>query len=439
MMSRKKLFGLIGMVMVISLAGCQFDTSMLVSGKAKKSEVPTDVVVSVVEEENSALLAEGNSEESLSGEGLSEVPSSEEPSEEIPEEEPKPVAHEVYLGDFKAMSNARFLDVSGIDCSELDVEGFLDSMTELEQINMKDTNLTNDQYAALQDAHPDTRILWNIKTRYYTIPTDTVGFSTLIGYNDSRRLYNEDMKYFRYCTDMVALDFGHCCVSDLSFLEYMPNLKVLIIVENYPSDGSSRRLKDITYLKYCTKLRYLEFFANDVQDISSLQYLTELEDLNFCYNPVESTDAIKNLPHLQKLWIYGTHIPYEQLQELREIYPDCRIVTSGSGSVDQGWRSGDHYLAMRNMVKNNVIDPVYADTPEEAAEAKKASKDALRRAALDSAAQREAQKALEEAATALEEEAPAPEEAAAASKEEAPAPKEETPAPAEGVETGTEP
>jgi hypothetical protein len=226
------------------------------------------------------------------------------------------------------------------------------------------------------------------------------------------------MKYFKYCNDMVALDFGHCCVSDMSFLKYMPNLKILIIVENYPSDGSSRRLKNITDVKYCTKLRYFEFFANDVQDISSLQYLTELEDLNFCYNPVESTEYIKNLPHLQKLWIYGTHIPYEQLQELREIYPDCRIVTSGSGSVDQGWRSGDHYLAMRNMVKNNVIDPVYADTPEEAREAKIASREALKRAAEDSAAERAA--AAKEAAEEETENEESAEEKANPAEEAAP-------------------
>ncbi|MBQ6638500.1 MAG: hypothetical protein IJH82_07585 [Lachnospiraceae bacterium] len=402
-MKRKQWMLIMSTVLVISMAGCQLD--------AFSSEMPdvnptTEVVEMPSEEASEEILAES-----------SEETASEDASEEV-KEEPKPAAREVYLGDFKAMSNARYLDVSGIDCSELDVAGFLDSMTDLREINMKDTNLTNDEYSELQDAHPDTRIIWNIKTRYYTIPTDTVGFSTLIGYNDSRRLYNEDMKYFKYCNDMVALDFGHCCVSDISFLKYMPNLKILIIVENYPSDGSSRRLKNITDVKYCTKLRYFEFFANDVQDISSLQYLTELEDLNFCYNPVESTEYIKNLPHLQKLWIYGTHIPYEQLQELREIYPDCRIVTSGSGSVDQGWRSGDHYLAMRNMVKNNVIDPVYADTPEEAREAKIASREALKRAAEDSAAERAA--AAKEAAEEETENEESAEEKANPTEEAAP-------------------
>ena len=68
--------------------------------------------------------------------------------------------------------------------------------------------------------------------------------------------------------EFADIDIGHCCVSDLSFLEYMPELRVLILVENYPTDGSSRRLKDISALKYCPHLRYLEFFANDLKDIS---------------------------------------------------------------------------------------------------------------------------------------------------------------------------
>lgn len=305
----------------------------------------------------------GNSEpvSEIPTEAVSELASMvEEESESEPEPEPEPDPVPVKLGEeFEVMSNTEEVDISDIDVSELDMDEFFASMTHLKKLTMKNCGLDNDGYAALQDAHPDVKIVWDIKTRWWTIPTDSVGFSTLIGLNDNRRLYNDDVKYFKYCTDMVALDIGHCCVSDLSFLEYMPELRVLILVENYPTDGSSRRLKDISALKYCPHLRYLEFFANDVKDISVLAELKELEDLNFCYNPVESTEAIKDLPNLQKLWIYGTRIPREELQELREIYPNTTIVTSGSGSVDQGWRSGPHYEAMRNMVKNNVIDDVY--------------------------------------------------------------------------------
>lgn len=110
-----------------------------------------------------------------------------------------------------------------------------------------------------------------------------------------------------------------------------------------------------------SKLRYLELFANNISDMSVLKNLTELEDLNLCYNPVTTTEPIRELPNLQRLWIYATDIPAKEIAALSTLYPDTQIVTSGSGSVDQGWRSGAHYDAMRSMVINNVIDEVYRE------------------------------------------------------------------------------
>ncbi len=90
-----------------------------------------------------------------------------------------------------------------------------------------------------------------------------------------------------------------------------------------------------------------------------MQYLTELEDLNISYNSVSSIQYMRNLPHLQRLWMEHTYIPYSEYVELTQLYPNAQIVYVGEGSIDQGWRSGPHYWAMRNMVKNNVIDDIY--------------------------------------------------------------------------------
>ena len=288
----------------------------------------------------------------------------EQPSEEesIPEPEPEPVLVKL-TDDFEVMSDTEEVDISGIDVSTLDMEAFLDSMTKLKKLTMKDCGLDNDGYAALQDAHPDVRIIWDIKVKTYTIPTDSVGFSTLAN-EFQPRLDDEDCKYLKYCTDMVALDLGHNYITNVDFLEYMPHLRVLILVDNFDSPSKRVRLSDISKLKYCKHLRYLELFANNITDMSVLSELKELEDLNVCYNPVNSGEPFKDLPNLQKLWIYNTSIPWQEINELKELYPDVKMVTSGSGSVDQGWREGEHYKAMRNMVSNNVIDDVYAFDPE---------------------------------------------------------------------------
>jgi len=257
------------------------------------------------------------------------------------------------------MSDTEEIDITGKDVSSLDMESFLDQMTGLKRIIMKDCGLDNDGYAALQDAHPDVRIIWNIKVKTYTIPTDSVGFSALLANQHQARLYDSDTKYLKYCSDMIALDLGHHFVEDLSFLQYMPNLRILILVDNYSPSGSGIRLQDISALKYVPHLRYLELFANNIEDMSVLSELKELEDLNICYNPVRTAAPFRDLPNLQRFWVYNTGIPADEIQELREIYADARVVTSGTGSVDQGWRHGEHYWAMKNMVSHNVIDDVY--------------------------------------------------------------------------------
>ena len=268
---------------------------------------------------------------------------------------PEPVSLE---NGFETVSTETELDLSGMDLSWVDMKAFLKKMPRLKRLTLKECGLDNDGYAALQDAFPDIRMIWNICVKGYIIPTDSVAFSALLADEYQPRLSDEDTKYFKYCTDMVALDLGHHHIEDLSFLEYMPNLKVLILIDNYSPYGTGR-LRNISKLKYCPHLRYLELFANNISDMSVLSDLKELEDLNVCYNPVKSSAPFRDLPHLQKLWIYETLLTPKALDELRELYPDTTIVTEGYGSVDQGWREGEHYEAMRNMVINNVMDDVY--------------------------------------------------------------------------------
>lgn len=275
-------------------------------------------------------------------------------------EPPAPDPVPVQLGDvLETTSDTPELDISGIDVSELDMDAFLDAMTGLEKITMKDCGLDNDGYAALQDAHPNVKIIWDIHMQTYTVSTDAVAFSALLGDEYQARLVDEDIKYFKYCTDMVALDLGHHHISDISFLEYMPQLRVFILVDNCYDLQTGDRLFDISPLQNTPHLRYLELFNNHIKDMSVLEKLTELEDLNLCYNPVESTKAFRSLPNLKKLWVYATSIPEEELAALHDLYPDATVVTEGWGSVDQGWREGERYEAMRNMVINNVIDDVY--------------------------------------------------------------------------------
>lgn len=272
-------------------------------------------------------------------------------------------AADEWIREHGIYKEASYVDISHNDVKDIDIDAVIEKLPNLERLVMVDCGLDNDGYAALQDRHPDIKIVWEIVLEHWTIRTDVVAFSTFKTTAEEFYLNNDEAYYLKYCNELVALDLGHNYVSDLSFLEYMPELKVLILVDNVKEkDGETlRHLTDLSEVGYCTKLRYLEIFANNVSDFSFMENLTELEDLNISYNSVSSIEYMQNMPNIKKLWMEHTYIPYSGYQTLCRLYPNARIVASGEGSVDQGWRSGARYVAVRRMFRENVIDDIYRD------------------------------------------------------------------------------
>ena len=247
------------------------------------------------------------------------------------------------------------LDLSGHDLAGLGVDLYqvFELLPGLTRADICKTGFTNEEYAALQDAFPHIRMIWEIVWHHWTFRTDVVAFSTMKTCAQTFFLYDEDAQYLRYCTDLVALDLGHNRVHDWSFLQYMPNLKILIAVDN--------QVKDLSWIQYTPKLEYLEFFVGYVTDLSFLQYTPNLKDLNISYNRVSDATYLYDLPNLERLWMEHTRIPYKEFQKLKKTYPDAKIVRDGEGSIDQGWRKHERYYAMRDMFKNNYVHELFAD------------------------------------------------------------------------------
>ncbi len=248
--------------------------------------------------------------------------------------------------------NAERLDLSGINLRNSNVDKLFDNMPNLKTVKLIDCGLSNDGYAALQDKFPRIRMIWDIQFSRRKLRIDSVGYSSFRGGALDQWMTDEDAKYLKYCRDMVAVDLGHNPVHNLDFLQYMPNLKILIMVDNHG-------LKDLTNLRYVPQLTYFELFVNSVSDLSVFQNLHQMEDLNISYNPISSTEYLKDFPKLQRMWMESTRVPYDDFLELCEIYPDATMVYYGSGSVDKGWRVGSHYNAMRAIVKDNEENEVY--------------------------------------------------------------------------------
>ena len=282
----------------------------------------------------------------------------------LPEEEPAEEARDKtreWMDDMGIDPAASELDLSGTDLSGVNMGRLLKYLPELRKLTLLDCGLSNDDCARLQDENPGVKIIWEIVLSNWTVRTDAVAFSTMKSCDQEFFLDNSEAYYLRYCRDLVALDLGHNYVSDLSFLEYMPELKILILVDNVRGvvNGRLTHLTDLSELRYVPKLRYLEIFANNVSDFEFMEYLPELEDLNISYNSVSSIEHMQNLPKLERLWMEHTYISAADTAYLRQLYPNAKIVSVGEGSVDQGWRSGAHYNAMRRMFRENVVDEIY--------------------------------------------------------------------------------
>lgn len=257
------------------------------------------------------------------------------------------------------------LDFSGHDLAALDLDLYMlfGLLRNLEKVDMCQCGFSNDEMAALQDAFPEIKIVWEIQMSHWTVRTDAVAFSTMKTCSQTFFLNDDEAKYLKYCTDLVALDLGHNYVTDLSFLKYMPNLKILILVDNVKSweGGKIHRIDDLSMLQYVPKLEYLEFFCDGVEDISFLQYTPNLVDLNISYNPISDATYLFELPKLERLFLEHTKIPYSEFERLQETYPDAQIEYYGEGSIDHGWREHERYYAMRDMFKNNYVHPLFAE------------------------------------------------------------------------------
>lgn len=268
--------------------------------------------------------------------------------------------YEVTIGSKVVKSTDEELDLSGMTFDGTDsLIASLSKLPSLKHVDLCDSNLTNEQMEILQAKFPDIKFVWKVTLGLWTIRTDTVAFSTLKDGSITYRLTNDDCKVLKYCTDMVALDIGHNKVTDISFLQYMPDLRILILVDNWDGDTSDHYLSDLSYVKYCKKLMYLEFFVGDVTDLSALADLNEMVDLNISYNPVSDITPLLNYPKLERLFLEHTNVSEADYELLKKTYPDAQIVLYGEGSVDQGWRTHPRYYAMKDMYVKNYVNDLF--------------------------------------------------------------------------------
>ena len=208
-------------------------------------------------------------------------------------------------------------------------------MPKLRYLDMDTCGVSGEAMAALRDAFPQIRVVWRIWFgEAYSVRTDV---ERILASNPTSggNLTPKNTADLKYCTRVKYMDIGHNeILGDISFVQYMPELEVLIAA----MDG----LTDISPLSACTKLEYLEIQTNQqLTDISALAPLVNLKHLNMARNGgVTDLSPLFGMTKLERLWLgASSHYSPEQIGQIQANNPNCNInIYVYADPTEGGWR-----------------------------------------------------------------------------------------------------
>ncbi len=85
------------------------------------------------------------------------------------------------------------------------------------------------------------------------------------------------------------------------------------------------QVSDLSPLVELKNLRGLGFSSTQVSDLSPLAELKNLEQLSLSYTQVSDLSSLAELKNLELLSLSNTQVSDEQVQELRQALPNCKI------------------------------------------------------------------------------------------------------------------
>lgn len=201
------------------------------------------------------------------------------------------------------------------------------------------SDIANEDMAAYRDRVRDKyKVVWTVRLGpSIALRTDKDNF--MPNHFGVGRLFNDYAYNLRYCEDMVCLDVGHMTLTDISFVEFMPNLKYLILAWT--------EVQYIEPIRSCKNLIWLELDNSCIRDYSPLVDCTALQDLNigktFCdITPITQMTWLKNL--------YMIFCDGGRAWQCTQALPDTHVVARGDATVGGGWRRLPNYYDMRDCL-----------------------------------------------------------------------------------------
>ena len=261
--------------------------------------------------------------------------------------------------EFGVSSDAKQIDMRTFSIT--DAEAFANALQLLPDLTYADLcgcGLSNEQMVALRERYPAVKFVWLIRVSGWELRTDIKGFSTgqrrsfpdgagkFVGKKHSYKSFRgKDFENLKYCTDLIALDVGHCTkIGDVEFIANLPKLKYLII--------SLCDLKDISPLASQTELEFLEIKYNYLTDLTPIANCTKLRYLNCANNEISDFSVIKNMPNLERFWMSMNHFTMDEVAAMQAEFPNVMIKASLKDHeyAESLWRKGNEgYLTMQKL------------------------------------------------------------------------------------------
>ena len=237
------------------------------------------------------------------------------------------------------------IDISGTLPESLDqVAAMMECLPNAEKLIMTDCGFANEDMAAFRESkREDYKVVWTVMCGTIPVRTDEIFFHPI-----QERVYyffDEDAYNLRYCEDMICVDVGHMALHDISWVEYMPNLKYLILCLT--------TVIDISPLSTCKNLIFLELDMTGIKDYTPLLGCTSLEDLNLGMTYGDPA-PIAQMTWLKNLWWKDKG--YETRIMLEEALPNTNMNFNPKATSGGGWRKLQNYYDMRDILGMPYMD-----------------------------------------------------------------------------------
>lgn len=202
-------------------------------------------------------------------------------------------------------------------------------MYNLTYLKLDDCKTSDEAMAQLRADFPNIEVHWRIFYSVFNCMTDNYKLWTIGG------LMDKQIGPFDHLRGIKYLDLGHNYFTHLNFMKNLKDVEVAILAIG--------QLEDISGIKDCTNLTYLEIFSNrklDNEDMQNLSGLVNMEYLNISNIPLMTDLSFTdNMPKLKKLWCTLSHVPQAEIDRVKALHPDCEFVFMSQGDpTDYGWR-----------------------------------------------------------------------------------------------------